>query len=485
MKKFFLRSILGILAALLLWTIAAEVLEPAYESELESGFGDLVSGMEEAEGNLTGWLAMAPPRGERSLADGYVYLLGHLVRITNRELDNNPYNPHFERAITFLSKWTGDNPDNAYLIAPIDGDYDYRVNGEIPYYRGRGATTLAEIPEAPGLVLFQTITELIGDTGSLEELVSCRNQTFADLNSHNLQVDPDGHFEILLSGEKPEGYTGNWMATRGNLACEDRDGQTTYADKVASNFVVREIFVDWKTEHPLDLDIVRLGYEGLPPPVMDAAARAEQMRAIGKKLPNQINFWNWVMQIGLEAWGDRNFDGERRLPVNEVNEAAPPFLAGGTAGSNQLYASGMFALEPNEALVLWVTVPEMPDYLGFQLSDSWMQSLDQANYVTSRNQSQMNFDADGSSYLVVAREDPGVRNWIDTTGLETAQMTFRFWYREEPSPKQYPKIRAEKVLFAELSGVIETDPVQEFGPAARRLEIAARQKHMRLRFRQH
>jgi hypothetical protein len=135
--------------------------------------------------------------------------------------------------------------------------------------------------------------------------------------------------------------------------------------------------------------------------------------------------------------------------------------------------------------VLWVTVPEMPDYLGFQLSDSWMQSLDQANYVTSRNQSQMNFDADGSSYLVVAREDPGVRNWIDTTGLETAQMTFRFWYREEPSPKQYPKIRAEKVLFAELSGVIETDPVQEFGPAARRLEIAARQKHMRLRFRQH
>ena len=95
---------------------------------------------------------------------------------------------------------------------------------------------------------------------------------------------------------------------------------------------------------------------------------------------------------------------------------------------------GMFALEPNEALVLWVTVPKTPDYLGFQLSDSWMQSLDHANYVTSRNQSQMNFDADGSSYLVVAHEDPGVRNWISTTGLEIAQMTFRFGYREEPSP---------------------------------------------------
>ncbi|MDG1399254.1 MAG: hypothetical protein P8R45_00800, partial [Candidatus Binatia bacterium] len=87
--------------------------------------------------------------------------------------------------------------------------------------------------------------------------------------------------------------------------------------------------------------------------------------------------------------------------------------------------------------------------------------------------------------LVVAHEDPGVRNWIDTTGLATAQMTFRFWYREEPSPADFPKIRAEKVLFADLFGVIGDDSVPSFDPVARRLEIAARQKHMRLRFRQH
>ena len=485
MKKFLLRSVAVVVGVFFLWTVVSELLEPAYESELESGFADLMDGMEEAEENLTGWLAMAPPRGERRLTAGYAYLLGHLVRIINSDLDNNPFNPHFERAITFLSKWTGDNPDNAYLVAPIDGNQEYLVTGRIPYYRGGAARTLADIPEAPGLVLFQTITELIGDTGSMQELVNCRNQTFADLNSYNLQVESDGSFEILLSGERPEGYQGNWMATRGNLSCTDRDGETTWADKVASRFVVREIFIDWEIEHPLDLDIVRLGYEGLPPPAVDASQRAAQMSAIGEKLPNQINFWNWVMQIGLEAWGDRNFDGETRLPVNALNPPAPPFLAGGTAGSNQLYASGMYELAPEEALVLWLDIPAMPDYLGFQLGDAWMQSLDQANFVTSRNQSQMSFDAAGNSYLVIAHEDPGVQNWVDTTGLEVGQMIFRFWYRDEPSPDEYPVIRAEKVSFSQLSEVFPDSDGARVEAQARRAEIATRQRHMRLRFRQH
>lgn len=35
------------------------------------------------------------------LSHGYRYLMGHLVRMANSELNNDPYNPHFERAVTF------------------------------------------------------------------------------------------------------------------------------------------------------------------------------------------------------------------------------------------------------------------------------------------------------------------------------------------------------------------------------------------------
>jgi len=97
----------------------------------------------------------------------------------------------------------------------------------------------------------------------------------------------------------------------------------------------------------------------------------------------------------------------------------------------------------------------------------------------------MFFGEDGNSYLVLAHQDPGVPNWIDTTGLASGQMTFRFWYRNEPSPDQYPTIRAEKVSESDLGEVLLGRAGPEVDAASRRAEIATRQKHMRLRFREH
>ena len=46
MKKNLFRATLWMTGIFFLWVVAAELFEPAYESELESGFGDLVAGME-------------------------------------------------------------------------------------------------------------------------------------------------------------------------------------------------------------------------------------------------------------------------------------------------------------------------------------------------------------------------------------------------------------------------------------------------------
>ncbi len=459
-----------------------EVFEPAYQSELESGYADLIAGMEDAESNLTSLIAMAPPRNERHLTDGYRYLMGHMVRIANSEINNNPYVPHFERAVTFLSKWTGDNADNLYLVAPIDGNAQYRVSGKIPYSSQQNAKTLSDVTEAPGLVLVQTITNLIGDTGSLKEIPECRNQTLDGLNSYEIQTAADGSFEILLSPDRPEGYTGNWIDTLTEVGCTDSDGKETVEVKKALNIVIRETFIDWDEEQLIDLDIVRLDYEGMPPPVVSAKERAQQLATIGEKVPNQIFFWNWIMGFGLEAYGDYNFDGELRQPTNDVNPPAPPFIAGGTAGSNLFYAAGLYDLKLDEALIFGIFMPRTPEYMGFHLQNFWMESFDQANYLTSRNISQVEFFDEQHTYLVLSHSDPGVQNWIDTMAVEKAAQVFRFWYSSDVQNGQLPIISAKVV---KLNSVFtELPDAKQVNSDFRRKEIAVRQRHIRQRFRE-
>ena len=59
MKKKFLIAVVVLVA---LFLLVREWSEPAYQQELESAFGELLAGIEEAEGNLTSLAAMAPPR---------------------------------------------------------------------------------------------------------------------------------------------------------------------------------------------------------------------------------------------------------------------------------------------------------------------------------------------------------------------------------------------------------------------------------------
>lgn len=482
MKKYIF---IGIAAVAFIFLLVREWTKPSYQTELENGFDGLLANLKKAERNLSSPVAMAPPLEERRLKEGYKYLLGHLVRITGSEFNNNPETPRIERAITFLSKWTGDNADNAYLQAPIDGNFAYKVTGMVPYYRGNNAKTLRDIPQAPGLVLFQTGTNMVGDTGSLKEFKTCRNQTLGFIDNHSLQIEPDGSFEILLSPEKPDNYEGNWLATKANLPCKSDNDEEKTKERVAKFLVIRETFFNWTREHPLDLDIVRIGFEGIPPSHVSTAERAEQMRALGEKTANQIEFWNWLMQIGLEAWGDRDFDGEARLPVNDVNPPEPPFVAGGMAGAKLLYASGMFALEKDEALILEIENPAKPDYIGFHLGDAWMQSTDQANYVSSRNHTQMEAADNNSIYLVVAHKDPGILNWVDTTGLINGQMVFRFWYADEPSADKFPQINARKVQYDNIRGELASKNPTMVTQSQRRLEVAERQKHIRMRYREY
>jgi len=353
--------------------------------------------------------------------------------------------------------------------------------------RGRAADTrewrdssrLAGGPKAPRLVTFQTITGVPGDTGSLEEMATCRTRTLDAVNSFALEVDADGRFEIWIAPERPERVGGSFLASRKAMPCGEAKEPTTLE---AHTLAVREIFSDWQREEPLELEIVRIGMEGASRPPIDAAWMAERLETIALRTRNHIRFWNLLMEFPLEMRRDANGDGRRNLPVNGFNDAAPPFTASGAAGAGQLYASGIFELEPDEALVVRVETPVEPHYMGFQLNNPWMEGPDQQNFVSSLSAHQNPKAPDGARYYAIAHRDPGVAGWVDTTGLPRGFHAMRFVYREPPSPEELPRLSARLVPVDEVADVLPED-VPRIDAETRRREIAVRQAHIKERYR--
>ena len=386
-----------------------------------------------------------------------------------------------------LSKWTIDNPDTLYLKARIAPEGQYRIRGrmEDPTQWETGERGGAG-PKAPRLVIFQTITELIGQTGDLREMGECRNQTLASVDSFGLEVDPDGRFELILAAQRPDGYRGNFLPTQAALSCAAAGEEGGEAELRTARFVsVREIFSDWDAEEALELSIERIDQPGVrrPPPTSDAMA--DQMARIGERVANQVWFWNQLHEFGLEVNGDRNLDGERSMPLNGLNPPRPPFIAGGVAGARQLYGGGVFELEPEEALVLRVDLRgNEPHYVGFHLSNLWGESLDQASFVSSLSGAQLETADDGARYYVVSARDPGVEGWVDTTGQPKGTMTLRLVYRDEVDPESLPQVRARLVPVDEVMDHLP-DGVASVSAEQRREEIARRQAHIQRRYRQY
>jgi hypothetical protein len=456
------------------------------EATLEQGWSSFVKGLEEAREAVRDPWRFAPAPGGRELAEGYRYLLGHLARVIESETLQHTDLPYFQRYVRMLSKWTIDNPDTMYLVAPIDPQGTYRISGRAAdTTEWRTGERGRPWPKAPRIVTFQTTTAVIGQTGSLEEFASCRNQTLGAVRHFEIVPDGEGRFEILVAPERPAGYDGLFLPTRARLDCIDREGEVVATnDRVATAVAVREIFSDWDAEIPLELDIVRSDAPGRPRPPTDPQQMGEALAAIGSEVANQIRFWNDLHELGLEVHGDRNLDRRRNMPLNGLNPPRPPFIAGGTAGAGQLYAGGTFELGPEEALVIRVDSPVEPQYQGFQLANYWGESLDQASYTSSLTAHQLPKASDGERYYVVASRDPGVPGWVDTTGLARGAISMRFIFPAAPAEDALPRVTTELTTLDALPEILPPD-TPTVTPEARREEVARRQAHIRRRWRQY
>jgi hypothetical protein len=109
---------------------------------------------------------------------------------------------------------------------------------------------------------------------------------------------------------------------------------------------------------------------------------------------------------------------------------------------------------------------------------AWWEALEFATRVTTRNHTQTRISDDRRIRVVVAHEDPGVANWLDTEGRREALLTLRWFWPEGDPPSPITRV----VKLADVRAALPDDePV--VNPEQRRAELRARRDHVAWRFR--
>ena len=329
------------------------------------------------------------PQDPFSQAEGYRYL----SRITRAGLmafveHADPKAPVLHRVVNENTKMGADNPDNFYLTASLDGNYDYRITGrrnDIAY------------------LSFGTQAGHYGQGGGLPPT--------GYLESDDIDMDADGRFELILSSTP---HDTNWLPMNAETGA----------------LVVRQTYGDRNAETPAELAIERINCapdEGRPSH-LTAAALDHGLRNAGSLVMGApLLFAKWA----------RDFQKH----TNELPRFDPDVSLAAGGDPNIAYYHSHWALEPDEALVIEATPPEC-ELWNFQLNNYWMESLDYRHFTIHTNNHLARFESDGSVRIVVAHEDPGLPNWIDTAGHTSGTMCFR-WVRAAEHPQ--PSCRAVKL----------------------------------------
>jgi len=368
------------------------------------------------------------PRVDSPLSnlEGVRYLTRLVAAGSLFELENqDPAYPHFTRMESPWMQWGLPNPDTAYLSAYLHGDHSYRIVGK------RGSAHLLAIE------VYSSRWSRMGEmhlVDSVIHLVDGRGE---------LEVGPDGSFEIVLSREKQEG---NWLALPAGEAC----------------LMVRSVYYDWETEEPGMVVIEREGATYPPPP-----ATEDQLSERIGRVAEFLRVVPTVMIRGID----------QAYAAEEGTVQFPPMTVGtdhNIGFRQQNYGQGIYRCAPGEAVVVEVTPPNCV-YWAFHLSNHFWESLDWNMRQNSINGHQAVLDPDGVFRAVISHEDPGVPNWLDASGHPVGLISVRY-----NSADSVPIPRSTVMALDQLRDAIHPD-TPEVAPAERAESIRRRMLSVRRR----
>jgi len=267
-------------------------------------------------------------------------------------------------------KIVGENPDNHYLGASLDGQYEYRIWGT------RGAAKWISFN------LFSGAGFGGGGPG-----------TGATLHEEQMHVEPDGTFEVIISQRE---HPGNWLR----------------AEADTRSLAIRQTFLDKRNQEHAELHIERIGGEGSSPEPLTPEGLYRALLISG-------HYVKAVAAIGAQ-WATRQAQRPNEF-WDEAEEAETDKFKDPQIKWHQAY----FELADDEALVVEF-MPPACEYWMIALHNHWMETLDYVHHQATLNCHSAVLEPDGSARFVVARRDPGVANWLDTAGHERGTVGVRW-----------------------------------------------------------
>lgn len=284
-----------------------------------------------------------------------------------------------------------ENPDNVYRNTMLAGNSAYRIHGRWPANR-------------PTQLHFELRDALPGTT----DLTFEAGNTIGALPGDEIVTNPDGTFDITIDSTPADGGPNHLQIP----------ADTT------SFLVVRDLLNNWATEDPVYLDIKRVsGPPVAPEKTLDQQA-ADSAQILGKIAPFWLKYFDTFVYHGTAK-----------------NTVFPLKLRPGGRGVATI---GWFDLADDEAMVITLD-PAGAKSLGIQITNPFGTAYEYRNRTSSFNTTQAAQNPDGTYTYVIAKNDPGIANWLDPSGNSSGMVSLR-WQQLGANPSADGAIRTTQVV---------------------------------------
>lgn len=278
--------------------------------------------------------------------------------------------PTFLPTINQLLNVGQPNADTLYRAASITPGGSYRMRGK------RGSLNQIKIGQ---------VVPRNAETGS--------GRAYLDVNE--LAVDADGRFDVLISPTRPEGHDGDWWELGPN----------------AYMLMLRMVSADWTNEQAPTFSIERIDR-----PMGRPRTSAADLEGRLKKLTRMTDVMALMFVDHVEQLRAEGFT--HKFKIFDVS------MTGGLVG--QFYYECAYDLTDDEALIIEVKEPAICPYRSLILTNDIYETTDWYNNHACLNNAQAATDSDGVLRIVVSAKDPGVKNWLDTSGYPTGAIQGRW-----------------------------------------------------------